>query len=600
MSIEQQGPKLLHTGPNTWQGVTNAGVDANQIYLALQGIDGYIPYVGSNYILVDAVGTDADENGAALVAALADVKALTPNGQPLSNENRGVLFLFPGTYNVAAKITLGECVDIIGIGNPYDIFITSDDTSTIEIQSPHDYILQNITITNTNGVAISTAGPNDTGTWDNIILYGSTPLDITYEGIYKNILCISDFVLAGSISGTVSNCQFQNYSCGASNTAAVTLSSTSLISDCTGLTGCFGYSNGSGSLNMSGTINNCRAQNTSFGYTTGSINLNVGSIISNCQATDPESFCFCVGDIVRIYGSITNCLSGSDSFGVGSTGAWLYGSISGCSSSANDTEGGSRSYMCCETGSVFLETYSSITNCNAGTRAEMSFGYADSIIMSGEAYIKNCISGNQSFLSGQTGVSITGNPCTISDCIGGDYCFLFSTNASVTNNGIINNCVGKDNCFISSDGTGSVQNDTGGTIINCTGGNNCFVSGLTTMSSLGSIINCKGLENCFGDTSATGRLTNCNRSNNFGRHAGIIDKCTFYDSTGAACITVVDGCVIRYCTLVSVGATYTIECTSGTATISFYHCSLYSGEDPATVTNNIATPYNVIDTNVII
>lgn len=35
MSIWQNGPKLIHKGINFWQGKTNAGVDANQLYIAI-------------------------------------------------------------------------------------------------------------------------------------------------------------------------------------------------------------------------------------------------------------------------------------------------------------------------------------------------------------------------------------------------------------------------------------------------------------------------------------------------------------------------------------------------------------------------------------
>jgi len=104
------GQKAVTIGDNSTTGGVAISVDLNS----------------SACVFVKSTGTPA-QNGTALIAAYAAAKILTPNGSALSATNRATLLIGPGKYDlVTASLNVDtQFVDIVGIGEPDDVFITS-------------------------------------------------------------------------------------------------------------------------------------------------------------------------------------------------------------------------------------------------------------------------------------------------------------------------------------------------------------------------------------------------------------------------------------------------------------------------------------------
>ncbi len=119
---------------------------------------------GNNYIFVSDVG-DPILNGNSLLEAEAYVRTLTPNGLPLSRENRVTIYILTGTYDLGSdNIKLDHLVDIIGIGDKKDIVIKSSNAvGTFSVGTVNEYTIKNCTIINTNtGKSISNLDSTET------------------------------------------------------------------------------------------------------------------------------------------------------------------------------------------------------------------------------------------------------------------------------------------------------------------------------------------------------------------------------------------------------------------------------------------------------
>ncbi len=164
----------------------------------------YIPFSSQNYRAVYASG-NAVANGVSLRSAVIATKLLTPNGVALSDSNRAVVYLFAGVYDMGAlNISLGEFVDVIGVGESKDIVITSTDSAgTIKIANANNYILKNLSINNTGsgGSITHNVSQVDNGIWKNLILYAPNTVNTIFAGNYSIINGLCPEILNGSIAG---------------------------------------------------------------------------------------------------------------------------------------------------------------------------------------------------------------------------------------------------------------------------------------------------------------------------------------------------------------------------------------------------------------
>ncbi len=289
----------------------------------------FIPYINSNYVLVNANG-NAVANGTALLAALALAKTLTPNGATLSASNRAVVYLLAGSYDLGSgSLAIGQFIDLKTLAYAKDVIITSSNaTGTIQVANLNDYILDNLTINNTNsgGSIVHNAAQTDNGTWSNLTLNANTFEGTTFAGTYKSITGTVDNILNGNISGTVSDSSFANKSCGY-NAFGASVTISGIIWNCTGIDSCFG----SALLNLvviSGTIRNCSAGNYSFGFSN-STTVTISGKINNCASLQ-FSFAASFTDMVTISGTIFECSGDDYCFSSSSMNAAISGVVSNC------------------------------------------------------------------------------------------------------------------------------------------------------------------------------------------------------------------------------------------------------------------------------
>ncbi len=426
-----------------------------------QNLDGYIPFISKNYIVINASGTTI-ENGNSLRNAINDISLFTPNGNSLSATNQVDILLLPGTYDLGSVgIIKSEFINIKGLGSTETVIITSSASDyTIQLSGSSEYRFESLTIDNTSaGYSISyDTTTNDFGNYKNLIISAPTDPIIIWNGNYDNIIATVDYVFNGSILGNVINSNFKNNSCGYVENG-VPLIISGIINNCFGGNKCFGSAATNESINFTGKILNCSGGNYSFISTTAG-NFDIYGIIDNCNSTD-YSFGFCAG------GHKTTTLQ--------STGKILNSNVFGGSS------------FMASFGTDDMNVNGIIDNC---TSIGYSFGYSMNcnIISNVYSIIKNCTSGPFSFAS----------------CEG---------NGSVTLNGIIDNCNGGDNGSISSSfgfsSNGNVTINNYSKILNCTSSYNsnfgCSYGGNVIIDGL--------IEGCFGGSN---RVPNNYGGGNFG------------------------------------------------------------------------------------
>ncbi len=206
---------------------------------------------------------------------------------------------------------------------------------------------------------------------------------------------------------------------------------------------------------------------------------------------------------------------------------------------------------------------------------------------------------------------------TFIDCKAGDNSFGFQGNAS----GTFIRCEGNSYCF-GFEGTASGEftdchaglagfgavggGDPGtasGTFTRCTAewasfGYNGTVSG--------TFIDCEGGDQSFNSTSgqSTAVMVRCRsiaRTTAVKNFAGRMEDCVFEaTTTNINAVEVLTGARIYDSLLVSHSGGYSISALSATQTVKVAHCRMNTGIYTTNVTNQISTPYNVTDSNVIL
>ncbi len=290
-----------------------------------------IPYIGQNYIFVNAKG-DPEENGVALRAAINAANALTPNGAALSVQNRATVYLLTGRYMSISAVAWApeKFVDIKGIGPKESIIIeASGALPAIAIADDNDNIFENFTLLNSGG-GLSfghNAGQIDYSVMRNLVIGAPTKENTTWNGRYEYLDTVS-LVLQGSIGddAIVDHCNFGAACCGYSTDAEIFVSGN--ISNSFGLSGCFGSNDFGFDTNITAKIFNCKAGYQSFGYSnSGNVYISESAEIKKCNATY-SSFGHSNSGIVENLGIINDCNGDSGANNFGTTG--ISGKIINC------------------------------------------------------------------------------------------------------------------------------------------------------------------------------------------------------------------------------------------------------------------------------
>jgi hypothetical protein len=393
----------------------NTGLTADQIFEFPDYSYSYATIAlnaGQNHIYVYGNST-ATNNGISLLDALSVAQSLTPNGSALSNTNRAVVYVMAGVYNLgSSSLNIGQFVDVIAIGNPKDIIITaSNSTGVIVISNTNNYVLKNLTITQT-GAGSSVylnASQTDNGNWENIILNSNTPnSNITWAGTYNYITGTVNGILRGNISGTVTNATFLDNSCGGSDASYNVVISGTINNVTAGALSLGGSQNGTATI--SGTITNCKASANSFGR--GSGGCTISGTISNCTITgDGNSFGYSDFGSVVISGTITGCTANSV-YG-GTFGACFIGSVTISGLIENCIEKGNDSFgIVFNTGGNTVSISGMIRNCRANVTC---FGSSDggslpTVMVSGT--IENCIAVSNALRNTSNTATVLNFRCT--------------------------------------------------------------------------------------------------------------------------------------------------------------------------------------------
>jgi len=256
---------------------------------------------GEAYVVVPA-GQNPVQNGLALLAAYAEAKALTPHNAPLAADNRAVVVVPPGQYDLGtAQLTLDtEFVDIVGLTTErgtQSIFGASNGPGTGVLgQTADDVRIANLRVECTLSAGVLAFNDTDPAAYfpstdgaatqvtncefvSNELNARSMRVDIEYAGVYTD--CTGGRTSFGAGSEGVSSGVFLR--CTAGNVSF----------------GTFGIA--------SGTFTDCRAGQSSFG-SLGAANGEFVRCVAGSQSFANN------GDAI---GRFVDCSGGDESFGGG-------------------------------------------------------------------------------------------------------------------------------------------------------------------------------------------------------------------------------------------------------------------------------------------
>ena len=284
-----------------------------------------IPKISEAYVAVE-VSANAATNGTNLRNAYTAAKAKTPHGAALSAENRAVVFVPPGNYDLGAS-TLEldtDYVDLAGLSTDREEQRIYSASGNVLTQTAADLHIENLLLhyTGTSGTVYAyypnatwndgedhTGSPPETAIRNcefrvNSTSYRSMRHGVEYAGVYEDCLASGEYAFGGGsggvASGTFTNCTGANYAFGGDNggTASGTFTS------CTGANYAFGGNGGT----AGGTFTNCTGSYAAFG--SGST---AGGTFTNCTGGG-----YSFGETAG--GTFTNCTGGECAFGGGGTG----------------------------------------------------------------------------------------------------------------------------------------------------------------------------------------------------------------------------------------------------------------------------------------
>lgn len=411
-------PAEIFDADKVWLNVNIAGEDLaprariSSVGYALRA-DAANGLVGSAHVTATATGTPA-ENGAALLAAYAKAKTLTPNGQPRSATNRVTVLVAPGQYDLGAgQLTMdAEFIDVAGISTlreNQNIFgWTSGAGTGVLRQTANDVRIENLLIDCRNTTApapissvdfdflVPAAYFPDDGTTNTVVRnvafqannYNtfSMRMQTVYNGHYEDCVAGKDAFGGswGTASGTFVRCTAGNYAFGGHWGIA-----NGTFEDCTGGDSSFGGMRGW----ASGTFRRCTGGDYAFGGWEG----DAYGVFEYCTGEDYSfgadggfasgTFIGCVGGDFS-FGSVAGVAEGYFYFCRG--GEESFGSLFGIASGMFEYCTG-ESYSFGSEGGIVNGVF---THCVGGWR---SFGYLGE---TDGGWFKHCDGGSESFRPG--------------------------------------------------------------------------------------------------------------------------------------------------------------------------------------------------------
>jgi hypothetical protein len=303
--------------------IDTSGITTNANNIAALNASAFIKGSASAYVVVETTD-NAVTNGANLIAAYATAKALTPHGQVLGADNRAVVLVPPGKYDLGTgQLEMDtEYVDLVGLSTAREnqhIYGTANGAGTgVLRQTADDVKIENLFVE----LEPTGLSPNP---------------DVQAPAAY-----FPDTALGNTV---VRNCLFkgdEDYPSGYGWSMRFGTEYAGHYEDCTGGIASFGRSS-----DASGTFTNCTGGDGSFGWNgtaSGTFTSCTGGSYSFGRAgTASGTFTNCTGGIGSFAGygiasgTFTNCTGGDSSFGYSGDG--LGGKYYFCSGGTNSFSG---------------------------------------------------------------------------------------------------------------------------------------------------------------------------------------------------------------------------------------------------------------------
>ena len=322
-----------------WNGsavpVANGGTGAANATDARANLNIALPATGTAHVVVQTTD-DPATNAANLLVAYTAAKALEPNGAALATDNRAVVLVPPGAYDLGASSLVmdTEFVDIEGLSNDREKQHIYRDGHVLT-QTASDVRIENLLLHYTGtSSSISAYYPNASGVASpaattirncefrvNSGMYKSMRDGVEYAGTYEDCLANGEYTFGGggTASGTFTNCTGGNYAFAADNSGVAS----GTFANCTADDYAFGGAGGT----ASGTFTNCTADALSFGgggTASGSFKDCTGGMhaFGSSYGTASGTFINCTGGQYAFGGSrstasgtFTNCTGGTSAFG---------------------------------------------------------------------------------------------------------------------------------------------------------------------------------------------------------------------------------------------------------------------------------------------
>lgn len=246
------------------------GASAHPVNLPL-GERGTLLLNRGNAYLMAETGSNPSANGANLISAYLQAKAMKPHGQALSATNRATVFLFPAKYALpdSALVLDTEFVDLVGLGDPKAIRLESEGNAVVQLAN--DVTLEHLTL-HCSSTLPPQFGSNDKAAYFPDGLKAKTVikdclftsanngwgmrLGVNYQGFYENSTCgPRGWGGPGHFSGTAVHCSAGFFSFAAGGLF------TGIATNCTAAEASFGGGGGA----FQGFAKNCSAGHDSFG-----------------------------------------------------------------------------------------------------------------------------------------------------------------------------------------------------------------------------------------------------------------------------------------------------------------------------------------------
>jgi len=385
----------------------------------------------------------ATDNGVALLAALVEAKALTPNGAALSATNRASLMLFPGRYALATDTEIAldtQFVDLVGVGDRtlaviQGMFVTGG-LGTIR-QSADNIHISNVTLRATGGDAnayLAEGQYSSCNMSDVLVSQGGLSFPSHCDGTYTRV----DVSAASMLFGRYGQNFLGNYkSCSAPAGFGINANASGTFTDCSAPDGASFGSNGT----ASGAFTRCVGGLISFGGASSGGTGSAQGTFVDCQG-GPASF----GGVYdtgtgTAYGTFIRCTGGVWSFG--GNGGTLGGELNDCT------------YANQEWGGTFLGLMD-------GCRWEVAGTNKTALMVDNYAVVRNSVllgTGTGKSIDAGSAVSIEMSGCILNKGVGSNV--TITDNFSLKNVALTSGKLSQFAATTSSELAGVISDETG-------------------------------------------------------------------------------------------------------------------------------------------